>query len=174
MTPGPFKSAVAFPPPLDIALIGVFQATVPPAAVVLLPIPAFKGPTVIELPGGHVDEDVKEPVPPGQILMPVVTGEGITVTVTISVFVHPVALVPVAVYVVVLTGLAITAAPVIADNPVAGDQLKVTAPLAVNEVLLPLQIVAEAGVREITGNEITATSTTTVFVHPFASVPVTV
>ena len=71
-------------------------------------------------------------------------------------------------------GLAITVAPMVADKPVAGDQLYVDAPLAVNGVLLPLQIVAEAGFTEITGFEFTATSTMVVFTHPLASVPVTV
>ena len=47
---------------------------------------------------------------------------GVTVTVTDVVLVHPVAAVPVTVYVVVDPGLAVTVAPVVALSPVAGDQ----------------------------------------------------
>ena len=53
----------------------------------------------------------------------VTTGNGFTVTVTVVVFEHPAALVPVTVYVVVPGGLAVTLVPVVALNPVAGDQL---------------------------------------------------
>jgi hypothetical protein len=52
----------------------------------------------------------------------VVTGIGLTVTVTVVVLVHPAAEVPVTVYVVVAGGLAETEVPVVALNPVAGDQ----------------------------------------------------
>jgi len=45
------------------------------------------------------------------------------VTVVVTVPVHPAALVPVIVYVVVVVGLAVTLVPVVALNPVAGDQL---------------------------------------------------
>ena len=47
-------------------------------------------------------------------------GKGFTVTVTAAVAVHPLASVPVTVYVVVATGLAVGFAPVVALNPVAG------------------------------------------------------
>jgi uncharacterized membrane protein YgaE (UPF0421/DUF939 family) len=47
---------------------------------------------------------------------------GATVTVTVPLLVQP-AVVPVTVYVVVLAGLAVTVAPVVEDNPVAGDQV---------------------------------------------------
>ena len=50
-------------------------------------------------------------------------------------------------------GLAVTVAPVVGDNPVAGDQLYVVAPLAVNNTLAPLQREAEAGVTVIVGIE---------------------
>ena len=93
---------------------------------------------------------------------------------TVAVLLHPFASVPVTVYVVAVTGSAVTAAPIVPDKPIAGDQLYVTAPLAVNRVLLPLQIVTEAGVTVIVGNEFTVTLTVAVFMHPFASVPVTV
>ena len=50
----------------------------------------------------------------------VTVGNGVTVTVTVCVPLHPLA-VPVAVYVVVEDGLAVTVAPVVALNPPAGD-----------------------------------------------------
>ena len=43
-----------------------------------------------------------------------------------------------------------------------------------SEVLLPLQIVVEAGEMLIVGVVFTVTVTVAVFVHPLASVPVTV
>lgn len=53
----------------------------------------------------------------------VMVGSGFTVTVTEAVLVHPLPSVPVTVYVVVIAGLAVTLAPVVADNPVAGLQV---------------------------------------------------
>lgn len=47
---------------------------------------------------------------------------GVTVTVTFADAEHE-PFVPVTVYVVVVVGLAVTVAPVVADNPVAGDQV---------------------------------------------------
>lgn len=61
-----------------------------------------------------------------------------TFTVTVVVPTQPAAVVPVMVYVVVVTGVAVTVDPVVDDNPVAGDQLYVPptpAPLAVNVAL---------------------------------------
>jgi hypothetical protein len=52
-----------------------------------------------------------------------VTGRGFTVTVTSSVFTQLLPSVPVTVYVMVLEGVAVTVEPVVADNPVAGDQV---------------------------------------------------
>ena len=49
-------------------------------------------------------------------------GNGFTVTTTVVVLVHPLAFVPVIVYVVVIVGFAVTVAPVVALNPVAGAQ----------------------------------------------------
>ena len=49
----------------------------------------------------------------------VITGNGFTVTVTISAFEQPLD-VPVTVYAVVMVGFAITIAPVVTDKPVAG------------------------------------------------------
>ena len=70
----------------------------------------------------------------------VITGNGITVTVTFAeVAKHPTP-VPVTVYVVVSAGVAVTDAPVAELNPVDGDQVYVSAPLAVRDVELPAQI----------------------------------
>ena len=69
--------------------------------------------------------------------------------------------------------MAVTVAPVVEDRPVAGLQLYVEAPLAVSEVLLPLQMVTE-GETVTVGLGFTVTVTVAVLVHPFASVPVTV
>lgn len=70
--------------------------------------------------------------------------------------------------------MAVTVAPVDEDKPVDGLQLYVEAPLAVSEVLLPLQIVVEAGEMVIVGVGFTVTVTVAVFVHPLPSVPVNV
>ena len=51
-----------------------------------------------------------------------VTGAGVTVTVAVVEFEQPFASVPVMVYSVVFVGLAFTVVPVVADNPVSGDQ----------------------------------------------------
>ena len=67
-------------------------------------------------------------------------------------------------------GLAVTVAPVVADNPVAGDHVYVEAPLAVKVVLAPLQI--EAGGHVIIGNGLTVTVTVVVPIQPKALVPV--
>ena len=74
----------------------------------------------------------------------------------------------------VVAGFAVTVAPVVADKPVAGLQEYVVAPLAVNDVLLPVQIVAVVGETVTVGFGFTVTVTVTVFVQPFPSVPVIV
>ena len=56
--------------------------------------------------------------------------------------------------------MAVTVAPVVADKPVAGLQLYVVAPLAVNDVLLPLQIAGVAGVTVTTGTGFTVNEAT--------------
>jgi len=76
------------------------------------------------------------------------------------------------VYVVVVAGLAVTVAPVVALSPVAGDQLYIAAPLAVKGVLVPVQIVTEG--QEITGVGFTVKVAVVVFTHPTALVPVMV
>jgi hypothetical protein len=58
----------------------------------------------------------------GFLLIEIAVGVGFTVIATVLVAVHPAALVPVTVYVLVDVGLAVTVSPVVADKPVAGDQ----------------------------------------------------
>lgn len=57
---------------------------------------------------------------PGADGLTVMVGKGFTVTVTVFVFTHPFASVPVTVYVVVEVGFAVTVAPVVEDKPVEG------------------------------------------------------
>ena len=101
-----------------------------------------------------------------------IVGNVKTVTTAVAVFKHPLTEVPVIVYVVVVVGFAVTLAPVVALNPVLGDQLYVFAPLAVNVVLAPLQILGELTVT--VGNGKTVTTAVAVFKQPFATVPVIV
>ena len=153
-------------------MLGFDQSFVPTPAM-LAPSPAFVGPVVKAFPSGHVDEDVKEPVPPGQILTPVVAGVGFIDITAVAVLLQLFTSVPVTVYVVNATGLAVTVAPVVADNPVAGVQLYIDAPLAVSDMPLPLQMVAEAGVTLMVGNALTVIVTVVVFMHPLTFVPIT-
>jgi hypothetical protein len=74
---------------------------------------------------------------------------------------------------VVASGLAVTAAVLVADNPVAGLQLYVLAPLAVNVILLPEKMVAELGVTTTAGSGLTVTVTVEVLLQPLPFVPVT-
>jgi hypothetical protein len=67
-------------------------------------------------------------------------GNGLTVTVTCAVRVQPQAPVPVTVYVVVELGEAVTVEPVVGLSPVVGDHVYVFRPLAVSNVLCPMQI----------------------------------
>ena len=104
---------------------------------------------------------------------PLIAGNGLTVTVTTAVLMQPAPLVPVTVYVVVPAGLAVTLAPVAADNPVDGDQAyEVELPVAVNVVDEPAHI-ATLDPLLIAGNGFTVTVTAAVLLHPLA-VPVTV
>ena len=84
--------------------------------------------------------------------------------------VHPAALVPVTVYVVVPLGVTVLLAPL--PNP--PDQLYVFAPLAVNTELSPLHIADGLAVAATDGNGFTVTLTVAVPVHPAVLVPVTV
>lgn len=79
-------------------------------------------------------------------------GRGFTVTVTDSVVVQFVAVVPVTVYVCVELGLAVTAATLVALNPVDGDHEYVGEPkfaVAVSPTDPPLQISGADGVMVI-------------------------
>jgi len=97
----------------------------------------------------------------------------LTVTTTVLVALH-VPLVPVTVYVFVVAGLAVTAAPVVALNPVAGLHEYVVAPLAVRLTGLPPEhIVAEGGVTVTVGVGLTVITTDCVSLQPPLT-PVTV
>jgi len=100
----------------------------------------------------------------------VTVGNGLTVTLTVAVPVHPAVLVPVTVYVVVALGVTVLLAPL--PNP--PDQLYVFAPLAVNTDVAPLHIAAGLAVAVTDGNGFTVTLTVAVPVHPAVFVPVTV
>ena len=76
----------------------------------------------------------------GLVNVKLIKGRGLTVIATVFVNGHP-AKVPFTVYVVETVGLAVTEAPVVADKPVAGDQVYVDAPLADNVVPNPVQTV---------------------------------
>jgi hypothetical protein len=67
------------------------------------------------------------------------------------------------------------AATFVAERSIAGDQLYVFAPLAVSVCVWPTHKVSgPTGVIETVGFAFTVTVTVAEFVHPFASVPVTV
>ena len=84
--------------------------------------------------------------------------------------VHPAALVPITVYVVVELGVTVLLAPL----PRLCDQLYVLAPAAVNTEFAPLHIDAGLAVALTVGNGFTVTLTVAVTVHPAVLVPVTV
>jgi hypothetical protein len=100
------------------------------------------------------------------------SGSGLTVTVTEAVAEHPLASVPVIVYVVVAGGDAITELPVQILRLVQGDHTYVDAPAAVSTVESPTQIEGGAEVR-MTGKGFTVTVTESVAVLPTESVTVT-
>jgi hypothetical protein len=81
--------------------------------------------------------------------------------------------VPVTVYVVVETGLAVTVAPVVALRPVAGAHVYVVAPLAVKLVPTPEHTEADEGVTVTVGVVLTVMATDWVELHE-PLVPVTV
>jgi hypothetical protein len=105
----------------------------------------------------------------------VITGNGLTVTVTDFEEEHPFASVPITVYVVVIPGTVVTDEPVDEDKSALGLQMYVEAPLAVRVIIVPWQIVVE-GVTVIVmfGLAFTVTVTEAVLVQPLAPVPVTV
>ena len=70
----------------------------------------------------------------------------------------------------VTVGLAITVAPVVVDNPVAGLHVKLVAPLAVRLTLPPTNMLAEGGVIVIAGNALMMIAAVVVnAVHPLAA-----
>jgi hypothetical protein len=117
-----------------VVLVGLAVTALP--VVALNPVPGLHVYVLAPLAVKDVDE-------PEQIVCEatVKVGVGLTVIVAVAVLVHPEADVPVTVYAVVTVGLAVTALPVVALNPVEGLHVYVLAPLAVNEVDEPLQIV---------------------------------
>jgi hypothetical protein len=104
----------------------------------------------------------------------VMVGSGFIVTVTLFVFVQPLASVPVTVYVVVVVGLAETIVPVVGDNPVEGDHMYEDPPVAVSDVDCPIQRKGAVGFIDMVGFGLTVTVTDALLVHPIPSVPVTV
>jgi hypothetical protein len=100
-------------------------------------------------------------------------GNAFIVTVFEAVLTQLLPSVPVTVYVIVLDGFAVTVAPVVADKLVAGLQLYVTAPVAVNPVDAPVHI-ATSDPADTAGNAFTETVFEAVFIQPLAFVPVTV
>ena len=98
----------------------------------------------------------------------------VTVTVVVAVFIQPLLLVPVTVYVLVAVELQVNNAPVEALNPVAGDQLYVVAPDADTVVEEPLHIVDEPIDAITIGKGLTVIDCVVVFVQPAELVPVTV
>ena len=70
--------------------------------------------------------------------------------------------------------VAVTLAPVVAINPVAGLQVYVVAPLAVKAMLCPLHVVGDAGENVMLGRGFTVTLTVDVLVQPLLPVTVTV
>jgi hypothetical protein len=102
-------------------------------------------------------------------------GPGFTVIRAEDELVHPVASVPVTIYVVVVAGVAITVAPVVAVSPAAGDHEYETTPLAVNVTELPEHIVDVVGDTDTVEAALDVTVTDAVDVlQPVASVTVTV
>lgn len=103
-----------------------------------------------------------------------IDGVGIMFTVTVTVVVSSqVPLVPTTVYVCVLVGDAVTVAPVVPLNPVAGLHTYEPAPLAVIPTLLPAHTAGLAGETDMVISASTFTSAVAVLVHPLC-VPVTV
>jgi hypothetical protein len=97
------------------------------------------------------------------------TGNELTVTVNVAVFVHPGPVEPVTVYVVVAEGLTVTEVP----DKFPGIHVYVAAPEPVSVVLLPMQIDGLAALAVTVGGAPTITVTVAVLEQPFV-VPVTV
>jgi len=111
------------------------------------------------------------PLQIGEGVVTAITGFWLTVTMTIEVAMQPLPLIPVVVYVVVVVGLAVTDAPLVALNPIDGVHVYEAAPDAASVVLLSLQI--GAGVATvIVGFGFILTATCVVVEHPLLFVPV--
>jgi hypothetical protein len=104
------------------------------------------------------------------VVLPVIAsvGDGLTVTVTLEVEVHPL-VVPVTVYVVVAEGASVWLLP----DKLPGIQLYVAAPEAAS-VVLPLVQMPVLPVIATVGVGLTVTVTVEVAAHPLAATPVTV
>jgi hypothetical protein len=113
-------------------------------------------------------------VPPEQIVLNdallLTVGRGLTVIVLVAIFVQPVALVPVTVYVVVAVGDTVTDDP----DKLPGFQVYVAAPFAVSVVVPPEQIVLNDALLLTEGRGLTVIVLVAIFVQPVALVPVTV
>ena len=102
-------------------------------------------------------------------------GKGLTVRIRVAVLEHPLASVPVVVYVIDEVGFAVTIVPVTVFNPADGDHANVAAPEAVRSIDPPEQIAAVDGAIVIVGEALTVTTRVVVLEHPvLASVPLTV
>ena len=104
----------------------------------------------------------------------VTLGRGTTDIVTVVESMHPLASVPVTVYVVVTLGEAIVLIQVVQPKPVEGFHVYVDAPVAVNEADPPGQIESVAGTTTIIGGGFINISSKEELEHPLESVPMTV
>lgn len=103
-------------------------------------------------------------------------GVGTTVTLMLAVSLQPDAFVPVTVYTVVVEGLAVTEAPLVALKPDAGLHIYELAPDAFSVVEPPLLHIDElppVGVTLTLGNELTVIVTVVVSTQPGLLVPIT-
>jgi len=97
-------------------------------------------------------------------------GSACTVMVRMVELIHPDALVPVTVYVVVIAGAAITEFPEVADSPDAGLQLYEAAPVALRVAEPPAQIAVVAGDTTTVGAGLTVRLSVTALSQPTAFV----
>ena len=104
----------------------------------------------------------------GDAVTAVTVGNGFTVRVTVLVPIHPAAVLPVTLYVVVVDGDAVKLAPV----PV-GLHMYVFAPVAAIVELWPAQIAAGVADAVTVGNGLIVSVTVAVPVQPAAVLPVT-
>lgn len=106
---------------------------------------------------------------------PVVTvGNVFTVIARVAVLLHPAALTPVTVYVVVTVGVAVKGVPVLALRPVVGDQEYVAPPVAPIVVDEPVHIEVAPPVVAMVGNALTVMVLVAVLLQPLPLMPVTV